>query len=531
MEMKWKIAIAIIFILIIASIFAMSNKEKKQEKIELMLSASPDNFRIMEGENVKITLTATLNGEPYETKVKILIKANGSTGQIISPYPSVTNKNGKLSIIYSAPHDINELSHNVEIIANISFGGYNAIATIHGIVYPEMHNTSIIISCDREKIIAGEICHLKASLAYFDERWIPLNNSTIVWRFYVNGKEINEKTSKTNSYGIAKIPFFLSNANETENVTVIAYYPMNLSGEIDLNASESNGIKIEVVPEKPGDFPVVLIHGWIGSTSKELINFTWYNITQKLVAHGFKVLDFDLTKPGIQWLEYEPGWENHHIPWIAAKVSQKIRNALILNGYPPNQTIDIVAHSMGGLVARFMAEHYMADVDYWNNSWSYGDNGEPWYGDGDGDVVIGPEQIDDLIAVASPCHGVPPNINESIIRIINFAKFPWWIAQVPDMVYHSPFLNAMGYRTTELIDYYGIGGDIGWIFGGVPVDFDGDGIKHYSDGLVPAEGPYLEGRPLYILTGNAWPYGEEDHLSLMGRNDKVHEYILEHLID
>ena len=65
----------------------------------------------------------------------------------------------------------------------------------------------------------------------------------------------------------------------------------------------------------------------------------------------------------------------------------------------------------------------------------------------------------------------------------------------------------------------------------MPKDFDGDGIAHYSDGLCPTESPYLKGGPLYILEGKAWPYGKEDHLSLIGINDRVHEYILEHLID
>ena len=530
MGIKAKILVLVaVLIIAISPLFLVHSHKKEEAKYELIIT--PKSFRIEEGKNVTIVVRVLKNGKPIETKIEWQVKSNGSTGQLIPQFPSETNESGYLKAIYVAPYDVNEMEHNVTLIAKIFYDDKEKMVEINGSVYPHLYNTKIIIKGDREKIIAGETCHFTASIAYFDKIWIPLENATIKWKFLVNGSVLMQQESKSNKIGISKIPFFYSNANKSMNVSVIAIYERNLSGYIDLNGSESNILNLHIRPEKPGDFPVVLIHGWIGSTSRALINFTWYNLTQKLIKHGFKVLDFDPVKPGIQWLEYEPGWENHHIPWIAAKVSQEIRKALILNGYPPNQTIDIVAHSMGGLVARFMAEHYMADVDYWNDSWAPGDPGYPWYGDGDPDVVIGPEQIDDLIAVATPCHGVPPGINESVLQIINYANFPWWIAQVPDMIYHSPFLEAMGYKSNPLVDYYGVGGDIGWIFGGVPQDFDGDGVAHNSDGLCPTESPYLEGRPLYMLIGKAWPYGEEDHLSLIGINDKVHEYILKHLID
>ena len=96
------------------------------------------------------------------------------------------------------------------------------------------------------------------------------------------------------------------------------------------------------------------------------------------------------------------------------------------------------------------------------------------------------------------------------------------------MIYHSKFLEAMGYNGTDIVDYYGVGGDIGFI-AGVPVDFDGDGITHTSDGLVPAESPYLNGRPLYIVDGKAWPAGDCDHISEIAINQDVHDYIIEHL--
>ncbi|RLF44134.1 MAG: hypothetical protein DRN29_08965 [Thermoplasmata archaeon] len=521
----------IILLIAVLSIFLLAIslnelKGKKREHIEVELNITPPRFSIQEGKSREIEIELKVNNMPYVAKINWSIESGGNTGKLVFKNESFTGIDGKLKAIYYAPQDVDEMEQKVKITAKVEINGkvYNAICNVT--VYPHLYQTLIEIDAKKQKMIAGETNMLQARLFVFIDRWLPLTNKTVKWKFYVNNKTI-EKVSKTDSLGITKIPFFFSNAKENISVVAEATFERNLSGEIDFDGCSAN-LSFNIVPEKPGDFPVVLIHGWGGNIADALLNFTWWNLTKKLIANGFKVLDFDITKPGIQWLSYEPGWfEEHHIPWIAARVCEKIQNALILNGYPPNQTIDIVAHSMGGLIARFIAEHYMADVDYWNKSWN--GIGYPWYGDGDADITISPFQIDDLIVIGTPCHGVPPNINESLLRsIIRYAYFPWWIAQVPDMIYGSPFLEAMGYEGTDLVDYYGIGGDIGF---GQPVDFDGDGIAHRSDGLCPAESPYLEGRPLYILEGAAWPVGKEDHMSLIAINDKVHEYIIQHLIN
>ncbi len=527
-HMKYYIWI-IAFLVILSLIFVYSfNKENKEENVNIFVY--PESSYIQEGESTKIILSLSVNGGGYKAKVNWILKASGDTGELILENDSFTDEHGKLMAIYIAPEDVDEMEHKVGIIASVKIDEKKWEAYTNITVYPELHETELYMECDREKMIAGETAIFRAYLLVYDEKWHPLENATIKWKFYANGVLFMEKENKTDENGMAKMPFFFSNAKKNTTVKVIAEFRRNLSGRMDYEGSRANK-SISIIPEKPGDFPVVLIHGWTGSITNVLINYTWWNLTKKLEAHGFKVLDFDVTKPGIQWLTYEPGWfEEHHIPWIAARVCEKIKDALILNGYPPNQTIDIVAHSMGGLVARFMAEHYMADVDYWNKSWN--GQGYPWYGDGDADITIGAYQIDDLIAVGTPCHGVPPNINESLLRgIIKYAYFPWWIGQVPDMVYDAPFLEAMRYKGTDVVDYYGVGGDIGFIVGDYPRDFDGDGIAHYSDGLCPTESPYLEGKPLYILEGAAWPIGKEDHISLIAINEKVHDYIIEHLID
>ena len=528
MDLK-KVLVIVVLIVSISLLILAEQKEEKKEGITVSLHIQPDKFSIEEGKTQEIILQLKVNGIPCVKKINWSVEAKDDKGMLVFENFSMTDKNGILKAVYYAPKDVDEMEHVVNITASTKINGKTYYAKTVAIVYPKLYNTSIKLKSSKNKMIAGETCFLKASLFVDLGKPYPLKNATIVWKFYINGEKFMEKYSKTDYNGETKIPFFFSNAEKNVTINVIAEFKRNLTGEIDYKVCTATK-SIFIKPEKPGDFPVVLIHGWTGSIADTLLNYTWWNLTKKLLQNGFKVLDFDVNKPGIQWLTYEPEWKEHHIPWIAAKVCEKIREALILNGYPPNQTIDIVAHSMGGLIARFMAEHYMADVDYWNKEWN--GTGVPWYGDGDPDITIGPYQIDDLIAVGTPCHGVPPNINESVLRsIIKYAYFPWWIGQVPDMVYNSPFLRAMGYNGTDLVDYYGIGGDIGFIVGDYPEDFDGDGIAHYSDGLCPTESPYLEGKPLYILEGAAWPKGKEDHISLIAINEKVHEYILQHLIN
>lgn len=527
MAMKKIIAIIFLIIFILSAILAYNwIKETRVEKIKINMEIYPKKFYMKESESQELTLKIKKDDTPLTIAINWTIEASGDTGKLIFQNTSITDEKGILKAIYYAPDDVDKMKYKVRILAKLRIGNKEYKAMAEAIIHPKLYNTSMALECDRSKIIAGETLFLKASLFAYMEKLKAIENATILLKFYKDGKKFMEDSMRTDSRGVAEYPFFLSNVEKAVKIKVIAEFKRNLLGDIDYGGCSAN-ISFEVMPEKPGDFPVVLIHGWIGSINEALLNFTWWNLTEKLVENGYKVLDFNPIKPGIQWLTYEPEWKEHHIPWIAARVCEEIKKALIFNGYSPNQTIDIVAHSMGGLIARFMAEHYLADVDYWNKDWN--GTGYPWYGDGDADITIGAYQIDDLIVVGTPCHGVPPNINEDILKdIIKYAYFPWWIAQVPDMIYNSPFLQAMGYKGTDLVDYYAVGGDIGI---GEAVDFDGDGIAHRSDGLCPTESPYLEGKPLYILEGKAMPFGEEDHMSLIATNEKVHEYILQHLID
>lgn len=506
------------------------------EEVSATLRIAPQNFTLQEGKSTPLYLSfVSSQGLPIAANISWQLVASGNTGSITyfsSSNTSATNASGHLRVTYHAPADVNVLNHSITITAAAHWQGTDYIARAQGIVYPVLHTTKLSLAGHPGTVISGETIVLHSSLRVAEgTSWAPLAGKRLSATFFLlNGSRLipwRTTSFATDAQGMARIPFFMSDVNTTTTVVCWVRMPQNLTGEVDY-AGCDRVTNITVIPERPGDFPVVLIHGWGGSVSNWLLNYTWWNLSQKLQQHGHTVLDFDPSTPGIQFLRYDPGWQDHHISWIAARVNDEIERALVMNGYPPHQTIDIVAHSMGGLVARFLAEHRGADVDYWNESWTPGDPGHPWFGDGIPDITIGGERIDDLIVVGTPCHGVPPNVNASLLNILGYLYFPWWACPVQDMIYTSKFLDAMGYQASDLVDYYAVGGDIGFMVG-PPRDFNGDGIPAHSDGLVPTESPYLEDRPLYVVQGKAWPQGDADHISLIAINDSVHRYILDHL--
>lgn len=495
------------------------------------LELSPATFTLDEGASIQLNLSFAMeDGTPIATAVSWNINASGGTGALRCA--AETNASGRLTATYEAPADVDVRSHAVTIEARAVWERETYVARAQGIITPTVHETAVTVSSERGTMTAGETVPFTATLrTRIDGRWQSLAGQPLSWTFFdQRGSELQPLrtgTTVTNTAGKATVPFFISDVNETMEVLCWVRMAENLSGDQEFEGCDCT-TTLEVQPETAGTYPVVLIHGWAGSVSNSLLNFTWWNLTQKLQLHGYDVLDFDTSTPGIQYLRYSPGWDDHHIPWVAARVSDTIRHALVMNGYSPDQTFDVVAHSMGGLIARFMAEHPSADVDYWNSSWQPGDEGTPWYGDGDVDVFIDGRQIDDLVMVGTPNHGVPPNIDEELLDVLNYLPIPWWACQTQDMVYHSKFLEAMGYTGCDIVDYYAVGTDIGFPIG-EPQDFDGDGVNHTTDGLVPTESAYLEGHPLFIQTGKAWPMGDDDHISQIAINDNVHQYIIEHL--
>ncbi|MBW3668965.1 MAG: hypothetical protein KY443_07095 [Actinobacteria bacterium] len=236
-----------------------------------------------------------------------------------------------------------------------------------------------------------------------------------------------------------------------------------------------------VAPPSPvaahtANYPIVLIPGWHGVAS------TFNEMIPKLQAQGLTVLDFDSNTAGTQALGYAPTASGQHISYVAGKiVEEKIQAALSANGYAATQPIDIVAHSMGGLVARFLVEQPGADVDYWSST-------SGWYGDGVADVRTDwAGRVDDLIMLGTPNHGtwqgwVPGTIG----------GFGIWNTTGGDMAPNSKFLTRMGYAEKSGEYYKTIGGDP-WYLQWLQYDYNGDGVSHGFDGVVPAESPFLTG--------------------------------------
>lgn len=229
-------------------------------------------------------------------------------------------------------------------------------------------------------------------------------------------------------------------------------------------------------------YPIVLIHGWTGSAS------SWSSMIPKLQAQGFTVLDFNTSTAGTQALSYTPT-AGQHIPAIAKQVQDKIQAALVANGYPATQPVDIVAHSMGGLVARFLIEHPGADVDSFDST--------GWHGDGVADIRTDwAARIDDLVMLGTPNHGtwegwVPGTLG----------GFGAWNASGGDMKPGSTFLTKMGYAEKAGESYTSIGGDPSYgQF--LKYDYTGDGVKHGFDGVVPAESPYVTGANFDLVSSN-----------------------------
>jgi hypothetical protein len=200
-----------------------------------------------------------------------------------------------------------------------------------------------------------------------------------------------------------------------------------------------------------GSFPVVEVAG-LGSTGAG-----FDLLTRTLEAAGTTVLDFDPQTPGAQALVYQPK-TGARIPDVAVDVVQPaIRDALRRAGFDPEtQVVDVVAHSMGGLLVRYLIEHPVAH-------WAL--------------------QVDDLVMVATPNHGSGVIAWETGLGGRHFAGLG------QDMNPGSAFLRALGTREPAGEVYTAIGGDP-WMF---------RWFRHGSHGFddqVPSESPFLTGAAL-----------------------------------
>jgi hypothetical protein len=214
-----------------------------------------------------------------------------------------------------------------------------------------------------------------------------------------------------------------------------------------------------------GPLPVVLVAG-VASTGAGFAR-----LTEALQAAGTPVLDFDAARPGPQPFTFRPTSGSQHIPEVAATMLQPaIKAALKAGGYDPErQHVDVVAHSVGGLLVRFLVERPGGAVD---PGWA--------------------ASIDDLVMVATPNHG-----SSFGSRIATSDHDPEWKGVAADFRPGSAFLTDLG--TTEPAGevYTAIGGEA-WPLNWWRSDEDGDGRMHGFDSVVPAESPAMTGAPLAI---------------------------------
>lgn len=194
-----------------------------------------------------------------------------------------------------------------------------------------------------------------------------------------------------------------------------------------------------------GSFPVVEVAG-LGSTGAGFAA-----LTRRLERAGVPVLDFDPDRAGVQPLLYRPDDPTEGIRELAEDTAAPaVDAALERAGYDPaTQVVDVVAHSTGGLAARYLVER----VPGWA------------------------ERVDDLVLVAAPNHG------SWVVYAETRGGGPF-DALGADMRPGSSFLEGLGYDEPDGEVYTTVGGDpwlLRWL---EPGGFDDQ---------VPARSPFLDG--------------------------------------
>ena len=214
-----------------------------------------------------------------------------------------------------------------------------------------------------------------------------------------------------------------------------------------------------------GPLPVVLVAGVMSSGGG------FADLTRALAGQGIPVLDFDAGRPGTQPFTFVPSAGDQHIDDVAATMLQPaIGAALGRAGYDPDrQHVDVVAHSVGGLLVRVLIEQPGGAVAA---DWG--------------------RRIDDLVMVATPNHG-----STFGAWLAGMEHSSEWDSVADDFRPGSDLLRRLG--TAEPVGevYTAIGGEA-WPLNWLRSDEDTDGHSHGHDGVVPAESPFLTGASLVV---------------------------------
>ena len=194
--------------------------------------------------------------------------------------------------------------------------------------------------------------------------------------------------------------------------------------------------------------PVVLIHGLLSDGE------TWSGTVLHLLSEGESVVDFDLARPGVQALSYAPAGPTEGIHATALHtVAPAIERAMRAAGHPEGTSITVMAHSMGGLIARSIVQ---AEADNAYPIAKLLTLGTPHHGSLMGGVlsVVGPRAIAAACAwvfnVAYRACSVGANLAIDVIL------GPWKTA-VDDLAPWSAYLSDLNGQQARL-PYYAVAG-------------------------------------------------------------------------
>lgn len=138
-----------------------------------------------------------------------------------------------------------------------------------------------------------------------------------------------EKEQKKSSIGISEIIIIIAIIEQTP--------PLDQLGLREVTFNASHNLKFGDPITSANSRVLVLVHGWTGSAN------TWEEFLERMIDPGINI--------------YDKIWTFvYNSSWSIRTNGEKFAKALEM--YSNNAQIDIVAHSMGGLVSRSMIEQY-----------------------------------------------------------------------------------------------------------------------------------------------------------------------------
>ncbi len=218
----------------------------------------------------------------------------------------------------------------------------------------------------------------------------------------------------------------------------------------------------------PGE-PVILLHGF--DSSPDL----WRGTSALLQDHGYRPIS-------ISWVPREG---EGSVSVGERVIAPAINTALAEAGFTEADSFHIVAHSLGGLIARQLLEHPGASSKDW------------------------PKRVKSLVMLSTPHQGVRTGLASFACRHFRDRR---WRETACDMRLRSSFLAQLGRGLSgePPVPYLSIGVESPRPFLLVPLfDGDGDGRARGNDNTVMAESAVLDGAPFVLWRGSS----ESDHFT------------------